>query len=252
LKIRIPASFVVSALTLAVAGSASAANAPTQNEPVVAAAKRAAEPPAVGWFGLGVRVGVNGLSLSAPRAASVIGGKAEAAAKAYPGAAASMSLDANLFQVVPTLHLGGSGYFFKLEAPIGRSSSLNTIGLGLYPVNIGVHIKRLRLLPTFSAGGVISNATSRRTDSSGAVHKAEGGLFETKVGLGVKFFPKRGLAMSLDIARTPWAFGIVFDDGAAKRAQQMAIEGNDPGRAGDILRGGIGSGWEITLGIHWL
>jgi hypothetical protein len=64
-------------------------------------------------------------------------------------------------------------------------------------------------------------------------------LLETRLALGLKVFPVRGLALSADISRIPWAIG--------------ALRGSGPDwwRRADA-RGGIGTGWQFGLGVCWL
>ena len=109
---------LVATSRVAAAGDASAMSPPATAlgrvpETIIAEAPPA---PPVGWLGLGVRVGINQLSLSAARAASTLGGRAEAVARANRNAVDTMNLDASIVQVVPTLHLGGSGQVAFLQA----------------------------------------------------------------------------------------------------------------------------------------
>ena len=73
----------------------------------------------MGWFGIGARVGVTQLRLTAPTSVvnsieQLTGGTA---------GADEFALRSNVTTVTPTLHLGGTGFFFKLDLPISFGSS---------------------------------------------------------------------------------------------------------------------------------
>jgi len=183
--------------------------------------------------GIGVSGGVVMLRLSADRALRAFGGQSgtELADQA-PAGVASFDLHENLLEIAPSIHLGGDGFYFKVEAPLRQSATLRAYGAGIYPLNYGLLIPALHIMPTASAGVVLSYLADRRTD-------AVGPLFETRVAVGIKFFPAHGLALSLDIARTPWALGAVRGRGPSWWQRSDA-------------RGGIGNGWGLGVGVSWL
>lgn len=183
--------------------------------------------------GIGVSGGVVLLRLSADRALRAFGGSSGTdLANQEPVGVASYDLHENLLEIAPTLHLGGDGFYFKVEAPLRQSTTLRAYGVGLYPLNYGFLIPSLRIMPTVSTGVVLSYLADRRTDAIGP-------LVETRVAVGIKFFPTRGLALSLDVARTPWALGAVRGRGPDWWQRPDA-------------RGGIGDGWGLGLGVSWL
>jgi hypothetical protein len=60
-----------------------------------------------------------------------------------------------LFMLSPGIELGVGHYFFRLEAPIGLSSDLRSIGAGVYPLNFQWKLRR-DLAPYVSAGATAS------------------------------------------------------------------------------------------------
>jgi hypothetical protein len=60
-----------------------------------------------------------------------------------------------LFMISPGLELGAGHYFFRLEAPIGLSSDLRSLGVGMYPLNLQVKPRR-DVAAYVSAGGTAS------------------------------------------------------------------------------------------------
>ena len=180
-----------------------------------------------------MKSGVVMLRLSANRALRAFGGQTGTQiADAAPAAIATFDLRENLTEIAPTIHLGGDGFYFKMEAPLRQSATLRSYGAGIYPLNYGLFIRALSVMPTLSAGAVFSYLRDRSTDAAGA-------LIETRVAVGIKVFPTRGLALSVDVAWTPWAAG--------------ALRGRGPDwwQRTDAP-GGIGDGWEIAAAVSWL
>jgi hypothetical protein len=159
-----------------------------------------------------------------------------------PGAGQTVSADdlelANsAYVITPTLHLGGSGYFFKLDVPVSYNSSLTTVGIGIYPVNIGIFVDCLDILPYLSLGGAASVVRSRATANPGTSDKVIGATAQARTALGVKYFPLRGSAISIEVGYSPWAIGIV----------------SLPGLNGEThMRGGVGSMTDVSVGLEWL
>jgi hypothetical protein len=235
------AATAVSALTcmLAAPPAAAAAGDPmhvpaiadAQAPPITARARSADD--GVRGAGLGVNAGLVMLRLSADRAVRTFGGTSGTQlADEAPSTIASFDLHENMLELAPTVQLGGDRFYFKLEAPLRQSATLRSYGAGVYPLNYGYYIRALHVMPSVSMGGVFSYLKDRRTDAAGP-------LVETRVALGIKVFPTRGLALSADIARTPWALAAVRGSGPDwwKRAD---------------ARGGLGDGWQFSLGVFWL
>lgn len=60
-----------------------------------------------------------------------------------------------LLVFAPGLELGNGHYFFRMEAPIGYSDELTSVGLGIYPVNVQAQLRRGFVIYA-SAGGTAS------------------------------------------------------------------------------------------------
>jgi hypothetical protein len=191
----------------------------------------------MGWFGIGARIGVTQLRLTAPTSVvndlqQITGGSA---------GADEFALRRNVTTLTPTLHLGGSGYFFKADLPISFGSSFSMIGLGLYPINFGIWFDRFAMFPYLSLGAVANFVTSHTTNDPGTSNKLIGGIAQARVAAGLKFFPLHGLALSGEFGYSPWTAGAVAlpPDGSS---------GSDATR----FEGGFGSVLDFSFGVEWL
>ena len=227
--------------------------------PLVAAAAE------MGWVGLGVRVGYAEQNL---KAASVpfVGSKltkilndanntidrnnASRGTNQPHYVMRDLNLQSSMLEVTPSIHLGGDGYFTKLEFPIGLSAALKTIGFGVYPVNFGLFIPGTDLFPYGSAGLVFNYATSSEfTPTQGAAIKvnAKGGVFEARLALGLKSFVADSLAVGLELGYSPFALGAVVDGNNVK----VGPDGF-PEHPGAVVRGGMGSVFTLLASFDWL
>jgi hypothetical protein len=191
----------------------------------------------MGWFGIGARVGITQLRLTAPT--SVVNDLNQISGTST--GADQFALRSNVTSVTPTLHLGGNGYFFKLDLPISFGSSFTMIGLGLYPINYGIYIAQLAMFPYLSLGIVGSEMTSHETSDPGTSHKLIGGVFQARVAAGLKFFPLHGLALSGEFGYSPWTAGVAAlppDSGSGSNATHF--------------EGGFGSVLDFSFGAEWL
>ncbi len=191
----------------------------------------------MGWFGLGARVGVTQLRLTAP--SGVVNGLEQVTGGT--AGADQFALRSNVTTVTPTLHLGGSGYFFKLDLPISFGSSFSMVGLGLYPFNLGIYFDRLAIFPYLSFGAVANVVTSHETADPGTSNKLIGAIVQARLAAGVKFFPLRGLALSGELGYSPWTAG-------ALALPPDSSSGSDATR----FEGGFGSVLDFSFGIEWL
>jgi hypothetical protein len=189
----------------------------------------------MGWLGVGVRVGFTSLHLSPPASwvstfNDATGGTASAN---------DYSLSTSARSITPTLHLGGSGYFFKLDVPISFAPRFLTYGVGLYPLNFGIYIPHAALFPYGSAGVLTSIVQSRSTWDPATSDKIIGALVQARLAVGLKFFPVHDGAVSFEVGYSPWAGGALFlppfDDHDATHTE-----------------GGFGSAWDLSLGVEWL
>jgi hypothetical protein len=145
-----------------------------------------------------------------------------------------LALDESLTTLTPTLHMGGAGYFCKLELPMGISSQLKTVGLALYPLDYGNFFPEVGLFPYLSAGGSANLALVRK-QADGA--SGGGALFQGRAALGLKYRPVKMLSISVEGAYSPWELGSIAKDGL----------GGVPS-----ARGGRGHGWDFSFGIEVL
>jgi hypothetical protein len=189
----------------------------------------------MGWFGVGLRVGFTELHLAPP--ASWVSTFNDATGNSSN--ASDYSLSSTARSITPTLHLGGSGYFFKIDVPLSFAPRFLTYGVGLYPLNFGIYIPQVALFPYGTAGVLTSIVQSRGTFDPATSDKIIGALVQARVAAGLKFFPVHGGAISLEVGYSPWAGGVLFlppfDDHDATHTE-----------------GGFGSAWDLSLGVEWL
>ena len=191
----------------------------------------------MGWFGVGARIGVTQLRLTAPT--SIVNDIEQISGSS--AGADTFALRRNVTTFTPTIHLGGSGYFFKMDLPISFGSSFSMVGLGLYPINYGIWFDRFAMFPYLSLGAVANFVTSHTTSDPGTSNKLIGGIAQARLAAGVKFFPLHGLALSGEFGYSPWTAGAVAlpPDGAS---------GSDATR----FEGGFGSVLDFSFGVEWL
>jgi hypothetical protein len=231
---------VLSATSVAAATSMEAA--PSVPEAMLSATAFAFVPPQrrMGWFGVGVRFGTTQLRLAPPDSLVT---RLNQSGTGQTWTASDLALNADARTVTPTLHFGGSGYFFKMDFPLSFAAEFTTVGLGLYPVNIGVFIDRLALMPYLSLGGTASVVRSNTTADPGTSNKIIGALVQARAAVGAKYFPVRGLALSVEAGYSRWAAGIM-----------LMPPGAAPGTADDQthMQGGVGSVVDLSFGAEWL
>ncbi|MBC8132335.1 MAG: hypothetical protein H7X95_05085, partial [Deltaproteobacteria bacterium] len=138
------------------------------------------------WAGIGVRWGKSQVQL-APRQSN--------SSEIRP-------LDHRSTLVTPTLHLGGAGYFFKLEAPMSIGGQNRTVGVGIYPINYGYLFNRTGLFPYLSAGAVTSVVVSGR-DEKGLPQR--GGFVQLRAAVGLKYRVIGALTLSAEVGYSRWA-----------------------------------------------
>lgn len=199
----------------------------------VTAAPRETPPPRMGWFGAGIRVGMQDVHLLPP--GSLV--SAQNAATGQSFASGDFAVDTNAWTVTPTLHLGGSGFFFKLDVPLSFAPQLTTFGLGLYPINFGLFIRDASLFPYLSAGAAANLVDSRNTGDPSTSNKLVGAFVQARGAIGLKYFPMQGLAVSGELGYSPWAAGILLI--------------TPPGSSTQV-HGGTGSVFDFSLGLEWL
>jgi hypothetical protein len=189
----------------------------------------------MGWFGAGVRLGYTQLNLEPPSYLvtpynSVTGETTTSAAHRVSSTALT---------VTPTLHLGGSGFYFKLDFPLSFASEYMTYGIGLYPINFGVYLPGVALFPYGSVGFASSIVQSHSTPDPGTSNKIIGAVVQARVAGGLKYFPIHNLAVSFELGYSPWAAGVMLLPPVA-------------GSTSTRTEGGFGSVWDLSLGVEWL
>jgi hypothetical protein len=207
--------------------------APAPETDIVVVQPTASRPPQMGWLGLGVRFGMQEVHLTPP--ASFVSGVNSASGQAF--AAGDFAIDSNAWTVTPTLHLGGSGFFFKLDVPLSFASQFTSFGLGLYPINFGVFVPSVSLFPYLSLGTAANLVESRDTGDPSTSNKLMGAMVQARGALGLKYFPAQGLAVSGEIGYSPWAAGVLLVTPANSSTQ---------------VHGGFGSVFDFSLGLEWL
>lgn len=201
-----------------------------------------------GRTGLSIRFGASRIALRA-RNLPTAGDDLAAFARVTGNDVSEVDFQERLFLITPSLHIGGEGYFFRVDAPVGLSSGAKTFGLGIYPLNVAIPIPAARLMP-YAGTGVVGSFVMR--DSTGTGSLATGGLFQARSAVGIKLLPGRRADLSIELGYSPWAAGAVFNANELDRAMTMFERGqrvNEPGR---VLRGGAGDVWDLSLGVGWL
>jgi hypothetical protein len=220
-------------LDASVPGITTAPASPATGTDVVVIQPPAERPPRMGWLGLGVRFGMQQVHLAPP--AAFVSTVSSVSGQAF--AAGDFAIDSNAWTVTPTLHLGGSGFFFKLDVPLSFASQFTSFGLGLYPINFGLFVESASLFPYLSAGGAANLVESRDTGDPSTSNKLMGAVVQARGALGLKYFPEQGLSLSGEIGYSPWAAGILLVTPANSSTQ---------------VHGGFGSVFDFSLGIEWL
>jgi hypothetical protein len=213
--------------------SSATATAPPEAEVAVVAPLPPAAPSEMGWFGLGLRVGMQQVHLMPP--GYFVNGLNAASGQQF--AQGDFAVDSNAWTVTPTLHLGGSGFFFKLDVPLSFAPQFTTFGLGLYPINFGVFVESASLFPYLSLGGAANVVDSRNTGDPATSNKLIGAIVQARGALGLKYFPRQGLALSAEVGYSPWAAGILLITPADSSTQ---------------VHGGTGSVFDFSFGAEWL
>lgn len=228
-------------LGLCVLGSGTVAARSAHAQDAAATVTASAPPPSesdarrMGWFGLGLRLGYTQLHLAPP--ASLVGSYNSVTGST--STAAEHTVNSTATTVTPTLHLGGSGFFFKLDVPFTFASDFTMYGIGLYPINFGVYLPRVALFPYGSLGIASSIAQSRSTPDPTTSNKIIGAVAQVRAAAGLKYFPLKSFAVSFELGYSPWAAGVML---------LPPSTGSNTTRT----QGGFGSVWDLSLGLEWL
>jgi len=219
----------------------------------------------------GLRLGGGALALAAGDDTPVMGGYFSDAVELYNGAASAynashglssasgaaapimtpsaMDLRTQLVLITPTIEMGGDGWFFKLEVPIGLGDDVRSYGLGIYPLNIGGHLagkqRGQELAGYLSAGAAVSYLTFVDSDD------AAGALVQGRVAAGLRLRSRGGYAMTFEIGYGLFALGGVVDF-----AERSTLESYDPRgvapppQPGEVVQGGEQQGMvDVSVGF---
>jgi hypothetical protein len=204
-----------------------------------------------GFAGLSIRVGTSRIALRAQNL-PMAGDDLVAFARVTGHDVSQVDFHEQLVTVTPSLHVGGSGYFFRVDAPLGFSSSAQTFGLGVYPVNVGVTVPAARVMPYAGAGVVGSFVVGDSAAGAGGGTLATGGLFQARTALGVKLLPGNRTDLSLEFGYSPWAVGGVVNPTEFQRAASRLERGLQIGDPARVMRAGAGNVWDLSVGVGWL
>jgi hypothetical protein len=99
-----------------------------------------------------LRFGVMPLELESSSDTPVFGAQVDRAVTSYNAAAAAYGMqpiDASdlgiretLYVIAPGIESGRGVYFFRMEAPIGLSADLRSLGVAIYPINLQAQVQR--------------------------------------------------------------------------------------------------------------
>ena len=211
------------------------------------------------WAGFGLRIGLLDLDVSAENV-PLFNDKVSEALDAYneimgDGAASedAMDLEASLIQVVPTLHLGGDGFFFRLDLPIGFGDDITTLGLAMYPLAYGYYVEELGLFPYVAAGFGAHYATAGQVTKNGAKFDVSqsGAILQGRFAAGAKLRTWEKLNGVLEIGFSPWTAAALWDTDKLQAIKDADV-GSFPPDPASAVRAGAGSTLDFSVGVEWL
>ena len=208
----------------------------------------------LGWAGFGLRLGsttfrVNSGLLRAEAgivdaAADTFGQVGSQALGVQPPApvvtdrSGIRDFNSTVATLTPSLHLGGDGYFFKMEGILGLGSDFKTFGGGIYPINYGLFVKQVGLFPYFSLGlaGHYLTGKTRDMESKGLIGQA-------RAAVGLKWCAFGWITVSAELGSSAVAAGIK-DTGTG----QESTMGNS--KLDGV--GGFGKSMDFSFGVELL
>lgn len=211
----------------------------------------------LGWSGFGVRFGLFALDVSA-ESMPLVGDQVREVLDAYDQLGVSrtrLDLDVSLVQVIPTLHLGGDGFFFRFDLPIGFGDGINTFGFAMYPLAYGYFLESAGLFPYVAAGAGLHYATSSQITVDGAkVEVSQSGFIaQVRLAAGAKLRLVEKLNGILEVGFSPWTAAALWDiDEIDTILDGTWNAGDIPGTPAEVVRGGAGSTLDVSVGIEWL
>ena len=193
--------------------------------------------------GIGLRVGTSYHSLDAGPIRNYIDDQGRKRGTDLAGQIAAEhmhDLQESAFTVAPSLHLGGSGYFFKAELPVAFASSFTSLGVGIYPLNYGLDLPGPGLFPYVSLG--LAAHAARGTGAQSG--KWTGGLLQARAAAGLKWRATGQLAVSLEVGLARTA-GLL----SAPATESSGIAGLTAIRPAMDASGGLGHTMDVSLGV---
>ena len=198
------------------------------------------------WAGFGVRLGQTRYRLDGGSLRGYIDDQGRKRGSDLAGQIAARhlhDLEESAFTLSPSVHLGGSGYFFKAELPVSFATSFTSVGLGVYPLNYGVHVPGLGLFP-YASLGVSAHAARGKGEQDG---RWTGGFAQARGALGIKWRAARKTSLSLE-AGLAKAAGLL----SAPPSAGSSLGGLEDVRPTMDARGGFGQAFDVSLGIERL
>ena len=199
-----------------------------------------------------LRAGVMALELVSSSETPLFGERVDRAVDRYNAAAAAydqasggttaridagdLAVAETLLVLSPGVEFGGGGrYFFRLEAPIGLSADLRSVGLGVYPLNLQAKLRR-GLAAYVSAGGT---ASWLDRPGSGDV----GGLVAVRAAAGARIASR----FVIELGYSAFALGGTVNN---DRLESMSITAEDMERPDEVISAGEARGLvDVSLGV---
>jgi hypothetical protein len=149
--------------------------------------------------------------------------------------ASDLGVSETLFLIAPGIELGTRHYFFRLEAPIGLSADLRSLGVGVYPLNFQAKLRR-DLAAYVSGGG-----TASWLDRPGPGDK--GGLVAIRAAAGVRFASR----FLIELGYSAFALGGNVNN---EKLEGMSITAEDMQHPEQVLAAGEARGlFDVSLGV---
>ncbi|HWO25652.1 MAG TPA: hypothetical protein VNO30_43230 [Kofleriaceae bacterium] len=140
-----------------------------------------------------------------------------------------------LFMISPGIEVGAQHYFFRLEAPIGLSSDLRSLGLGVYPLNLQMKPRR-DVAAYLSAGG-----TASWLDRPGPGDV--GGLIAARAAIGARIASR----FLVEVGYSAFALGGNVNQ---DKLESMAVTAEDMAHPEKVVGGGEARGlFDVSFGV---
>ena len=152
-----------------------------------------------------------------------------------------LGVRSTLYTFAPGFEAGHRNAYFRLEAVLGFGDDLRAYGVGIYPLNVAIHLRRGTIVPYLSAGGTASWLDRPSTDGE------LGALLTARLAGGVRF----GRRATLELGYGAFVVGGLID-----RARIRTMEDYDPRGAAppppptDAIAGGEQRGLiDVSFGV---